>query len=91
MRIVVQRSKEASVTVNEKTVGEIDSGLVLLVGITHDDTEEDARYLADKIVNLRIFEDENGKMNVITSRCRRQYFFDLTIYFVRRLPKRKKT
>lgn len=63
MRIVVQRSKQATVTVNEKTVGEIDSGLVLLVGITHDDTEEDARYLADKIVNLRIFEDESGKMN----------------------------
>jgi D-aminoacyl-tRNA deacylase len=64
MRIVVQRSKEASVTVNEKVVGEISRGLVLLVGITHDDTETDAAYLADKIVNLRIFEDENDKMNL---------------------------
>ncbi|WP_338470362.1 D-aminoacyl-tRNA deacylase [Niallia sp. XMNu-256] len=63
MRIVVQRSKKASVTVNDQVVGEIDKGLVLLVGVTHDDTEEDAAFLADKIVNLRIFEDENEKMN----------------------------
>ncbi len=64
MRIVVQRSKKASVTVNEKVIGEIEKGLVLLVGVTHDDTINDANYLADKIVNLRIFEDENGKMNL---------------------------
>lgn len=64
MRIVVQRSKHASVMVNEKIVGEIDKGLVLLVGVTHEDTEEDARVLADKIVNLRIFEDEQNKMNL---------------------------
>lgn len=64
MRIVVQRSKKASVMVNEKVVGEIERGLVLLVGVTHDDTEEDAVYLADKIINLRIFEDENQKMNL---------------------------
>ena len=64
MRIVVQRSKNASVTVNEKVIGEIEKGLVLLVGVTHDDTIDDANYLADKIVNLRIFEDENGKMNL---------------------------
>ncbi|KAA9026416.1 D-aminoacyl-tRNA deacylase [Niallia endozanthoxylica] len=64
MRIVVQRSKEASVTVNEQVVGEISNGLVLLVGVTHEDTVEDAAYLADKIVNLRIFEDEDNKMNL---------------------------
>ena len=63
MRIIVQRSKEASVTVEEKIIGKIDYGFVLLVGVTHDDREEDAAYLADKIVHLRIFEDENGKMN----------------------------
>ncbi len=63
MRIVVQRSKKASVTVNNQVVGEIENGLVLLVGVTHDDTEEDAAFLADKIVNLRIFEDEKEKMN----------------------------
>lgn len=64
MRLVVQRSKEASVTVNGEVVGKISKGLVVLVGVTHDDTEEDAKYLADKVVNLRIFDDEDGKMNV---------------------------
>jgi D-tyrosyl-tRNA(Tyr) deacylase len=64
MRVVVQRSKTASVTVDGKITGRISSGLVLLVGVTHDDTDEEAAYLADKIVNLRIFEDEAGKMNL---------------------------
>lgn len=63
MRIVLQRSKAAKVIVAGETVGEIESGLVLLVGVTHDDTDDDAVYLAEKIVNLRIFEDENEKMN----------------------------
>ncbi|MHA7137173.1 D-aminoacyl-tRNA deacylase [Rossellomorea arthrocnemi] len=63
MRVVLQRSKEASVTVDGEVKGAIRSGAVLLVGITHEDTEEDARYVADKVVNLRIFEDEEGKMN----------------------------
>jgi D-tyrosyl-tRNA(Tyr) deacylase len=49
--------------VNGKTVGQIDFGLTLLVGITHEDTMEDVEYVADKVVNLRIFEDEDGKMN----------------------------
>lgn len=64
MRIVVQRSKEASVKVNGEQVGSIAKGLVLLVGITHDDTEDDAVFLADKVVNLRIFEDDQDKMNL---------------------------
>nr|WP_295969645.1 D-aminoacyl-tRNA deacylase [uncultured Bacillus sp.] len=64
MRVVVQRSKEASVTVNNQQVGSISNGLVLLVGITHDDTEEDAVFLADKVIHLRIFDDEQGKMNL---------------------------
>lgn len=64
MRIVIQRSKEASVTVSGETIGSIDSGLVILVGVTHEDTEEDAQYLAQKCLNLRIFEDEAGKMNL---------------------------
>lgn len=63
MRVVLQRAKNASVAVDGNIVGNIDYGVVLLVGITHDDHEEDAAYLADKIVNLRIFEDEEGKMN----------------------------
>ncbi|PYI53327.1 D-aminoacyl-tRNA deacylase [Paenibacillus flagellatus] len=64
MRVVVQRSKEASVTVDGESVGRIVGGLVLLVGVTHDDTEQDARYLAEKVAGLRIFEDEEGKMNL---------------------------
>jgi D-tyrosyl-tRNA(Tyr) deacylase len=64
MRVVVQRSKKAKVTVNEEITGQISKGLVLLVGVTHQDTEEDAAFLADKIANLRIFEDEAGKMNL---------------------------
>lgn len=64
MKVVVQRSKQANVQVNEEVVGKIDKGLVLLVGITHTDTIEDVNYIAEKIVNLRIFEDEEDKMNL---------------------------
>jgi D-tyrosyl-tRNA(Tyr) deacylase len=63
MKIVLQRSKEASVKVEEKKIAEISKGLVLLVGITHSDTEIDVDYLVDKIPNLRIFEDTDDKMN----------------------------
>lgn len=63
MRVVVQRCKEAKVTVGGAITGEIEEGLMLLVGVTHGDTEKDAKYLADKIAGLRIFEDEAGKMN----------------------------
>jgi D-aminoacyl-tRNA deacylase len=63
MRVVVQRAKRAKVTVEEKTTGEIDYGFMLLIGVTHEDTKEDAKYVADKIANLRVFDDENGKMN----------------------------
>ncbi|RKN83807.1 D-aminoacyl-tRNA deacylase [Paenibacillus ginsengarvi] len=64
MRIVVQRSKEAQVTVDGEVVGRIEQGLVALVGVTHEDTEQDARYLAEKLAGLRIFEDAEGKMNL---------------------------
>jgi D-aminoacyl-tRNA deacylase len=64
MKVVVQRSKEAQVTVDGTVVGKINKGYVLLVGVTHEDKEEDAAYLADKIAHLRIFEDENEKMNL---------------------------
>lgn len=64
MRVIVQRSKEAQVSVDDVVIGQISKGLVLLVGITHDDIEQDARYLAEKIVNLRIFEDDNHRMNL---------------------------
>lgn len=64
MRVVVQRAKNAKVVVEGKTVGAIEHGLMLLVGVTHSDTSEDAAYVADKIANLRIFEDESQKMNL---------------------------
>jgi len=64
MRAVVQRVTRAKVTVEGKTIGEIKKGLVVLLGIAGDDAEDDASYLANKIVALRIFDDEQGKMNV---------------------------
>ncbi|MFD1989188.1 D-aminoacyl-tRNA deacylase [Paenibacillus nicotianae] len=64
MRVVVQRCKHASVTVNEEIVGQIGKGLMVLVGVTHTDTIEDAKYLAGKVAGIRIFEDEQGKMNL---------------------------
>ncbi|MEE8552389.1 MAG: D-aminoacyl-tRNA deacylase [Desulfobacterales bacterium] len=63
MRAVTQRVKESSVSVNNEIIGKIGSGLMVLLGVAETDMAEDADYLADKIVNLRIFEDENHKMN----------------------------
>jgi len=63
VRIVLQRVKEAKVEVDGKTVGQIEKGYMLLVGVTHDDTVEDATKLVDKIAHLRIFDDSEGKMN----------------------------
>lgn len=63
MKVIVQRSKYAKVEVDNKLINEIDKGLVLLVGFTHTDKEEDIDYLVKKIINLRIFDDENGVMN----------------------------
>ena len=63
MRAVIQRVTHAEVTVNGENVGSIGKGLMVLLGVKTGDTEKDAQYTADKIVKLRIFEDENGKMN----------------------------
>ena len=63
MRIVLQRVAHASVTVEEKVIGKIQRGFLLLVGVTHDDAMEDMEYLVRKIVQMRIFEDEEGKLN----------------------------
>lgn len=63
MRLVIQRSKDASVTVDEKVVGKIKSGLVILVGFTDGDTEETIDKMINKVIHLRIFDDEDGVMN----------------------------
>jgi D-tyrosyl-tRNA(Tyr) deacylase len=63
MRAVVQRVSRAKVTVNNLPAGEIGIGILVLLGVGHADSEADAMYLAEKIVGLRIFEDEDGKMN----------------------------
>jgi len=64
MRAVVQRVRHANVTVDEQVVGEIGNGLVVLLGIAADDTQADVEYLVNKILALRIFADEHGKMNL---------------------------
>ena len=64
MRAVIQRVSRASVTVDGEGVGKIDRGLLVLLGVTHADTEASADYLAEKITGLRIFEDDAGKMNL---------------------------
>lgn len=63
MRALVQRSKKSSVSVDEKVIGSIDSGLVILVGFTYGDTELDIDYIIKKVLNLRIFDDDAGVMN----------------------------
>ena len=64
MRAVVQRVKKSKVTVAGSITGEINKGLTILLGVGQEDSERDIDYLADKIINLRIFEDNNGKMNL---------------------------
>jgi D-tyrosyl-tRNA(Tyr) deacylase len=63
MRAVVQRVKESTVKTDNEIVGQIGSGLLVLLGVAKNDTAKDADYLANKIINLRIFEDQDGKMN----------------------------
>ncbi len=63
MRIVIQRVVEASVRVDDEVKGKINNGLVLLIGVASNDTEEDVNYLVNKVINMRIFDDGDGKMN----------------------------
>ena len=64
MKLVVQRVSKAKVSVEGKIVAEINKGFLVLIGVTHSDNEKTADYLAKKLCNLRVFEDENGKMNL---------------------------
>lgn len=63
MKFIVQRVTKAQVDIEGKTVGKIEKGFMVLIGVTHTDTKEVADYLVKKLINLRVFEDENGKMN----------------------------
>lgn len=63
MKVILQRCLDASVTVNNKCVGKIDKGLMLLIGFTENDSTKEIDYMIDKIINLRIFDDDNGVMN----------------------------
>ena len=63
MKLVIQRVKHAQVDVGNKVVGKIEKGFLVLLGVTHNDTKNEADYLAKKLCKLRVFEDENGKMN----------------------------
>ena len=67
MRVVIQRVREASVKINDEIVGEIQQGLLVLLGIEHVDSELDADYLIQKLIDLRIFGDVEGKMNLSVS------------------------
>lgn len=60
---MIQRAKDASVKVDDVVIGQIDHGFVILLGVTHDDTDKDIDTLVNKIIHLRVFEDEDGKMN----------------------------
>lgn len=64
MKAVIQRVKKAKVTVENNVIGEIKDGLLVFLGVTHEDTKEQADFLVKKIINLRIFKDENDKMNL---------------------------
>ena len=64
MRAVVQRVSSSRVTVDGELTGHINKGLLVLLGVTHDDSSKDVDYIVDKVLNLRIFEDENEKMNL---------------------------
>ena len=64
MKFLIQRVSKASVEIEDKVVGKINKGFLVLIGITHDDNCEIADYLIKKLLNLRVFEDENGKMNL---------------------------
>jgi D-tyrosyl-tRNA(Tyr) deacylase len=64
MRVVLQRVSQARVEVDDKTIGSINTGILAYLSVTHDDTEKNAQFIADKLVNLRIFSDQEGKMNL---------------------------
>ena len=88
MRAVIQRTK-ASVTIEGRINGQIENGLLVLMGIEDADTNEDIEWLSSKIVNLRIFNDENGVMEYFGKRHCREHSFDQPVYFACLYKKRE--
>lgn len=91
MKFVIQRCQEASVSVDGKTVGAIEKGLMVLIGVGKDDTTEVVDKYLKKLLQLRIFEDENGKTNRSLMGYRRTTFAGVSIYFIRKLQTWKST
>ena len=91
MKFVIQRVTHASVTVEEKKVGEIEKGFLVLIGIGKQDTEKEADYLVKKMTGLRIFEDEKREDESLLKGCGRKPAFDLPVYSVCQLQSRKQT
>lgn len=89
MRTVIQRVKYAKVSVDGKILGEIDKGLLVLLGVTHEDTIKEVKWLANKTKNLRIFEDEEEKNELVLGRCKGKSFNHFTIYSLWKFYKRK--
>ena len=83
MKLVIQRCQEASVSVNGKTVGAIEKGLMVLIGVGKEDTTEVVDKYLKKLLQLRIFEDENGKS--FSDGYRRTTFAGISVYFIRKL------
>lgn len=85
MKFVIQRCQEASVSVDGKTVGAIEKGLMVLIGVWKDDTTEVVDKYLKKLLQLRIFEDENGKIKSFSDGYRGTTFAGISIYFIRKL------
>jgi D-tyrosyl-tRNA(Tyr) deacylase len=87
MRLIIQRVKRATLKVHDRVFSEIDEGLLVLVGITHEDQEEDLDWLANKLTNMRLFSDENDKMNLCVSDLVMRFYWLVNSHC---LPQRKK-
>lgn len=85
MKLVVQRVKKSKVTVEDKVIGSINEGFLVLIGISNNDTKENADYLVKKLINLRVFSDNDGKMNLSIKEYKRRITFSITVYIVCRL------
>ena len=89
MKFVIQRVKEASVKVDDEYTGKIKKGYLVLIGVGQEDTKEEADKYIRKMINLRIFEDENGKNKLFIKRCGWRIVVSISVYALCKLQKRK--